>query len=100
MSRYKRKLHHLSLANSQQGNSHITLFSDVAMFHKALTEVSPKQVKMTTDFLGQTVAAPIIINAITGGPKAATSLNLKLASLAQEFRLPMAVGSQTIALKR
>lgn len=60
----------------------------------ALTDIHTE-----TDFLGKCFAFPLMINAITGGFSEGDEINRVLYKLALEFKLPMAVGSQSIALK-
>lgn len=97
--RLKRKIDHIALALKQQGQSYMSGFSQVDLLHNCITEVGYNHVSLSTNFLNKDISYPIIINAITGGPKLATNINIKLAQLAKELSIPMAVGSQTIALK-
>lgn len=75
-----------------------TLLEDVFLEHNALPDMSMKDIDLSTDFLGKKVNYPIIINAMTGGSDFALEINRDLSKIARDFHIPMAVGSQTIAL--
>lgn len=49
-------------------------------------------------FMGKTLAAPLIINAMTGGHPEIREINSNLARVAREVNVAMAVGSQRVAL--
>lgn len=76
-----------------------TLFSDVILEPVSLPELALEEIDLRTDFFGQSVAAPILINAMTGGTERSLEINRNLATLARDFGLPIQVGSQTIALE-
>lgn len=75
-----------------------TLLGDVFLQHNALPDLNLEDIDTKTIFLGKTVDYPIIINAMTGGSEFSQEINRELSLLAKEFNIPMAVGSQTIAL--
>lgn len=75
-----------------------TLLGDVFIEHNSLPDLNLDEIDTSTKFLGKTVDYPIIINAMTGGTDFSWEINKKLAELAKTFNIPMAVGSQTIAL--
>lgn len=76
-----------------------TQFEDVYIEHDALPELNFSEIHTGTDFLGKTVGCPIMINAITGGSEFSHEINRELSKIARKYNLPIAVGSQTIALK-
>lgn len=63
-----------------------------------MPELDWHEINIEKQFLGKTLAVPIVINAITGGTEQALHINKSLATIAAEFGLGMAVGSQTIAV--
>ncbi len=75
-----------------------TLLSDVFLSNNSLPELDFKDIDTSTEFLNKKIGAPIMINAMTGGAEFTKSINTDLARLAKKFNIPMAVGSQTIAL--
>lgn len=74
------------------------LLGNVFIEHNALPDLGLSDINTQTTFLGKTIDYPIIINAMTGGAEFSWEINKKLATIAREFNIPMAVGSQTIAL--
>lgn len=75
-----------------------TLLGDIFIEHNALPNIGLSDINTETTFLDKTIDFPIIINAMTGGAEFAWEINKKLATIARDFNIPMAVGSQTIAL--
>ncbi len=75
-----------------------TLLEEVFLEHNALPDLCFEDIDTKTVFLGKTVDYPIIINAMTGGSEFSREINRDLSLIAKEFNIPMAVGSQTIAL--
>lgn len=76
-----------------------TLFKDIYIEHNALPELNFSQIDTRTNFLGKAVEYPIMINAITGGTEFSWEINRELSEIAKKYDIPIAVGSQTIALK-
>lgn len=76
-----------------------TLLGDVLLEHVALPELSMDEISTETKFLGKTLAFPLMIDSMTGGADISTGINRDLSMLAKRFGLPMAVGSQKIALE-
>lgn len=95
--RKKRKREHIEnyLRTTYKGD---TLFEDIFIEHNSLPNLNFSDIDTTTNFLGKEVGYPIIINAMTGGSEFAHEINRELALIAKEYNIPMAVGSQTIAL--
>lgn len=96
--RRARKKEHVEnyLMASFKGN---TLLGDIYLEHNALPDLSFDDINTKTNFLGKNIDYPILINAMTGGADFSQAINMDLATLAKEFNIPMAVGSQTIALE-
>lgn len=95
--REARKVQHIEnyLRSSYQGDG---LFSQVFVEHNSLPGLSMEEIDLSTEFLGKRIRMPLIIDAMTGGVEISMDINRDLASLAKSFGIPMAVGSQTIAL--
>lgn len=75
-----------------------TLLDCVYIEHNALSDVSIKQIDTSVEFMGQKIAMPLMVDAITGGGDSSSSINEDLSSICQEINIPMAVGSESIAL--
>jgi len=95
-----RKLDHLIIARDREVESRgLNWLPQVHLPHEALPEMDLDEVDLEVEFLGRTLSAPILIEAMTGGHEAAREINRALASVAQEFRVVMGVGSQRAALE-
>jgi isopentenyl-diphosphate delta-isomerase len=70
-----------------------TGFDSVHFIHDALPETAAEQIDLQTDFLGQTVAAPIFISCMTGGSDRGFFANRELAKAAREKRYAVGMGS-------
>lgn len=62
--------------------------------YDALPELDLDEVDLTTELLGKTLRAPIIIGAMTGGTERAGQINRRLARAAEHVGVGMALGSQ------
>lgn len=76
-----------------------TLFEDIYIEHNSLPELDFDQVDTSIDFLDKYIKYPIMIDAITGGTGFSQEINRSLSKIVKEYGIPIAVGSQTIALK-
>jgi isopentenyl-diphosphate delta-isomerase len=68
--------------------------------HCCLPEINLEDVDISTNFLGKSLAAPLLISSMTGGTERGKIINLRLAELAQTYKLAMGVGSQRVALEK
>lgn len=95
--RQSRKQEHIeNYLLSSHKNS--TLFHDVYLEHNPISEKNFDEIDTSIEFLGHKISFPFMINAITGGNDYANEINQDLAKIAAEVGIPMAVGSQKIAL--
>lgn len=92
-----RKKEHVEnyLRSIYEGN---TLLGDVFLPNNSLPDIDFDEIDISTMCFGKKIDAPIMINAMTGGSDFTKTINADLARLAKKFNIPMAVGSQTIAL--
>ncbi len=67
--------------------------------HSALPEIDLDDVSTACLFLGRSLAAPLLISSMTGGTPAAGELNERLARVAQEYGLALALGSVRAAVE-
>ncbi len=97
MSRLRRKDEHLLAASlvERAGSD----FSEISLIHNCLPESKLESVSLETDYMGRTYRSPLFINALTGGTALAAKINAQLAMVARCCGLPLAVGSQMIALE-
>lgn len=68
--------------------------------HCCLPELDRNEIDLTTQFLGKQLGAPLLISSMTGGTEKAGTINRRLAIAAQEYKIPMGVGSQRVALEK
>lgn len=96
--RKKRKREHIKYSLLLEKNMTRNVFDDITLVHNCLTQVDIDKIDLSTELGNIKLNAPIIINAITGGFYKAKIINSKLAEIARDLDLAMAVGSQKIAL--
>lgn len=98
MSRSSRKWDHIrhALAIDQSGTHGL---ADLSFIPNSLPNISYVNLSLDTDIAGMALSSPILINAMTGGVDQATEINRKLALIAKEKGLAMAVGSQMAAIR-
>ena len=94
----RRKDEHLDLALAQQGRG-AGGFNAVRFAHCALPELDLEAVSIATTFLGRALPAPFIVSSMTGGPARGGQVNRNLAEACEALGLPLAVGSQRVALE-
>lgn len=97
MTTKSRKDEHLSICledeveyPSHDGNG----FASYRFDHDALPEIAKKDVSLETTFLGRSLAAPLLIGAMTGGTERAAEVNRRLAIAAMRCGVGLALGSQ------
>lgn len=97
----QRKIEHIMIARREDVDlSGIeSWFDQVMLIHNALPDISFEEVDLSWRFLGYNLNAPLIIEGMTGGHEAATSINKALAEAAQSKKVAIGVGSQRAALK-
>jgi len=66
--------------------------------YNALTQTSLARIDMSTEFLGASLRAPVLIGAMTGGAELSGTINNNLAEAAQRLGVGMMLGSQRIML--
>ncbi len=67
--------------------------------HCCLPELNRSDIDIATTFLGKSLGAPLLISSMTGGTERAKTINMRLAEVAQQYKLAMGVGSQRIAVE-
>ena len=66
--------------------------------YNALTQTSLAHIDLSTEFLGASLRAPVLIGAMTGGAELSGTINRNLAAAAQRLGIGMMLGSQRIML--
>ncbi|CDQ42987.1 isopentenyl-diphosphate delta-isomerase [Mycolicibacterium neoaurum] len=66
--------------------------------YNALTQTDLARIDLSTQFLGERLAAPVLIGAMTGGSELSGTINRHLAAAAQSLGVGMMLGSQRIML--
>ncbi len=98
----QRKKDHLALcAGPNVGfRQKSTLLEHVEFVHAAFPEMHADEVDSRIDLLGKTLAAPVIVAAMTGGTEVAAEINQDLARAADELGLGFGLGSQRAMFER
>ncbi|MBP1804896.1 type 2 isopentenyl-diphosphate Delta-isomerase [Rubellimicrobium aerolatum] len=95
-----RKNQHLDIVLDGRGRGGArTGLDGVAFAHVALPELHMDAIDLSTTFLGRRIAAPLLVSSMTGGPTRAEAINRNLARACAALGLPLAVGSQRVALE-
>jgi len=97
----KRKIEHIDicLKKDVDAKNVTTGFEDVILVHKSLPQLKLDEISIETNFLGHNFKAPILIDAMSGGPKKASIINSSLAKAAEDLGIGMVVGSQRVAIE-
>lgn len=67
--------------------------------HSCLPEINRSEIDLSTTFLGKSLGVPLLISSMTGGTEQAKTINMRLAEVAQTYKLAMGVGSQRVAVE-
>jgi len=105
MSGYKsiedRKNEHIQIVNERDVRSGISNgFESFRFIHQALPEMDLKNVNPGLTFLNKELSYPFLISSMTGGTEQGDKINRVLATLAQQTKIAMGVGSQRIDIER
>lgn len=97
----RRKSEHLDvvLGSDPTARGATTGLEHVRFEHVAAPELALADVDTATTLLGRTMAGPLLISSMTGGPARASAINRAIAEACQEVRIGFGVGSQRVALE-
>ncbi len=95
----QRKDDHLDLCRDRDVEGHSSnLLDEVQLLHEALPDLSVDEIDTSVEWLGQRLAAPIVVSGMTGGTERAGEINRALAEVAQKLGCAMGLGSQRAML--
>ncbi len=94
-----RKAEHIELALEEHMQMRTRDFERYEFEHNALPEIGWEEIDLTTEFLGKTLRAPLLISCMTGGTDGAARINANLAQAAEQCGVALGVGSQRKALE-
>ncbi|MCU4753991.1 type 2 isopentenyl-diphosphate Delta-isomerase [Halobacteria archaeon AArc-curdl1] len=94
-----RKDDHIRIIEEEDVETSGTGFGDIDLVHEALPEIHRDEIDTSIEFLGHELAAPIVIESMTGGHPNTTKINRSLAGAAQDVGVAMGVGSQRAGLE-
>ena len=89
----------IPLKKGAQARTASTYLEFVRLVHNALPEIDYTDIETSCIFMGRRFSAPLIIDSMTGGTPEARKINERLGKLAQEYDIPMGLGSQRAGLK-
>lgn len=95
----RRKEAHLRIPLERDVQSAPNPWDDVAVRHEALPSFDRADVDLSVEFLGNALAAPVLVTGMTGGTPKARELNGRLAEAAARYGVAMGVGSQRAAIE-
>ncbi|WP_204195158.1 type 2 isopentenyl-diphosphate Delta-isomerase [Staphylococcus sp. GFQ9D221P] len=96
--REQRKNEHVEIAMAQ-GDATISDFDEIRFVHHSIPNVDVDDIDLTSQLKDFTLDQPLYINAMTGGSEWTKQINEKLAVIARETGIAMAVGSTHAALR-
>ncbi|MBI4782955.1 MAG: type 2 isopentenyl-diphosphate Delta-isomerase [Oscillatoriophycideae cyanobacterium NC_groundwater_1537_Pr4_S-0.65um_50_18] len=95
-----RKADHLRVCLEDDVQSQQTTgFERYRFSHCCLPELDRSEIDLSIRFLGKVLNAPLLISSMTGGTALAQTINYRLATVAQHYRIAMGVGSQRVAIE-
>jgi isopentenyl-diphosphate delta-isomerase len=89
----------ICLQEKVQARQVTTGFEEIHLLHKALPEINLAEVNLTGEIFGHKFEAPLIVEAITGGTRYGSEINMAIAKAVEELGLGMGVGSQRAAIE-
>lgn len=97
----KRKKEHIELCLTDKVvfQSKTNGFDKYDFIHNAITEVDISKISFQTKLFSKKISYPFLISCMTGGIEEVENINLRLASITEELKIPIGVGSQRQALE-
>jgi len=96
----RKKAHlHINLEEDVQFKDVTSGLEKYHFLHLALPEIDAAAIDLSVSLFGKQLKAPLVISSMTGGIRAARSINRNLAQAAQAVGIAMGVGSQRCAIE-
>lgn len=97
----RRKDDHLNIVLDSLGDAHGAGpgLEALRFEHCALPELNLDEIDLSSDLLGISLRAPLLISSMTGGAQRSAAINRHLAEAAQALGIAMGVGSQRVGLQ-
>ncbi|MBO3802827.1 MAG: type 2 isopentenyl-diphosphate Delta-isomerase [Candidatus Brockarchaeota archaeon] len=97
----ERKLDHVRICLNRdvQARQVSAGFGDVALVHRALSDIDLGRIDISCKLLGREASSPLVISSMTGGTEKAETINRTLAEVAEEMAVPISVGSMRAAIE-
>lgn len=96
--REQRKNEHVEIAMAQT-DATISDFDEIRFIHHSIPSIDVSDINLESSLKDFTLSQPLYINAMTGGSEWTKQINEKLAMIARESGMAMAVGSTHAALR-
>lgn len=96
--REQRKNEHVEIAMAQT-DAIISDFDEIRFVHHSIPSIDVSDINLESSLKDFTLSQPLYINAMTGGSEWTKQINEKLAMIARESGMAMAVGSTHAALR-
>lgn len=94
-----RKAEHIELALDRRMQLPLNAFDRYRFSHQALPELDIDDLDLSTEFIGRTLTAPLLISCMTGGTEEAIRINRNLAEAAEQTGIAIGIGSQRKAIE-
>ncbi|MEK3881723.1 type 2 isopentenyl-diphosphate Delta-isomerase [Paenibacillus sp. PL2-23] len=97
----KRKGEHIRicLEENVSGRDVSTGFEEYRFVHNALPELSFRDIRLDTEWLGLSVRTPLLVSSMTGGTDEAGAINRRLGTAAEERGWVLGLGSMRAAIE-
>ncbi len=100
MSIKDRKLQHIKIVLEKDTQPYPSSFDKYVLPHKALPEIDLKEIDTTVRFFNKEISFPFMIASMTGGEEFGKTINTNLAIAAEKNKIPLALGSMRVILKK
>lgn len=95
-----RKLEHIEIVRKKKVEPLPSSFDSYRLPYSALPDIDLKKINTSTKMLDWKLSFPFMISSMTGGPHAAKVINQNLAIAAETCKVPLALGSMRVTLRK